>query len=210
MQKKAIRIITNSEYNSHTAPLFIKLNILPFDKIIEYKKTLFMHKVIHKNEHCTFDNTWKYNANRETGHALRNNFDLLIPAPRFEGYKRFPPYDFAKTWNSIDDLKNLPDYTIFKHWIYNKLLPPPPHLLSTNLSKLMIILLHSYFYCIGGVVVLGFVKPTLSSRNDVSTRPLWDPRATTPSRGLITPALHFTFCKTLWPGGGTRICETYP
>jgi hypothetical protein len=35
VQKKAIRIITNSNYNEHTAQLFRNLNILPFDKIIE-------------------------------------------------------------------------------------------------------------------------------------------------------------------------------
>ncbi len=29
--KKAVRIMSNSKYNDHTAPLFKKYNILPYD-----------------------------------------------------------------------------------------------------------------------------------------------------------------------------------
>jgi len=45
MQKKAIRVITNSDYRAHTDQLFKKLQILPFAKIIEQAKLLFMHSV---------------------------------------------------------------------------------------------------------------------------------------------------------------------
>jgi hypothetical protein len=34
LQKKAIRIICNANYNAHTGPLFYQSEILPFDKII--------------------------------------------------------------------------------------------------------------------------------------------------------------------------------
>jgi hypothetical protein len=33
VQKKAIRIITNSAYAAHTKPLFIQHALLPFDKL---------------------------------------------------------------------------------------------------------------------------------------------------------------------------------
>ncbi len=35
IQKKAIRIITNSSYTAHTAPLFAQLQILPYELIVK-------------------------------------------------------------------------------------------------------------------------------------------------------------------------------
>ncbi len=43
IQKKAIRIITDSTYTAHTAPLFDQLQILPYELIIKQAKLLFMH-----------------------------------------------------------------------------------------------------------------------------------------------------------------------
>jgi hypothetical protein len=45
VQKKAIRVITHSRYNDHTAPLLINLGILPYDKITEQSKLMFMHSI---------------------------------------------------------------------------------------------------------------------------------------------------------------------
>ncbi len=45
MQKKAIRIVTNAPYNSHTNPLFLEINVLPFDKLITLNRLLFMHAI---------------------------------------------------------------------------------------------------------------------------------------------------------------------
>jgi hypothetical protein len=41
-QKDAVRIVTLSPYNSHTEPLFKKLNILPLKQLIMYFKIQFM------------------------------------------------------------------------------------------------------------------------------------------------------------------------
>jgi hypothetical protein len=45
IQKKAIRIITGSTYNAHTAPLFLQHNILPYDNLITFSQLMFMHSV---------------------------------------------------------------------------------------------------------------------------------------------------------------------
>ena len=47
IQKKAIRIVTNSTYTAHTAPLFAQLQILPYELIVKQSKLLFMHSVEH-------------------------------------------------------------------------------------------------------------------------------------------------------------------
>ena len=47
IQKKAIRIVTNSSYHAHTAPLSAKHKILLLNKIILQAKLHFMHSISH-------------------------------------------------------------------------------------------------------------------------------------------------------------------
>ena len=101
LQKKAIRSITNSPYNSHTAPLFLSLNILPFDKIIYLQKALFMHSIHYKYQHVSFNTTWNLNINREYDHTLRNLNDFYLPLPRTDAFKRSTLYNLPKTWNEL-------------------------------------------------------------------------------------------------------------
>ena len=46
MQKKAIRIISNSGYLEHTAPLFKSLELLPLHKVFDLNCTLFYYKCL--------------------------------------------------------------------------------------------------------------------------------------------------------------------
>ena len=117
LQKKAIRIIENANYNDHTAPLFIQSGILPFEKILLNQKILFMHGIIHKHNNRTFENIWRTNEEREIGIDLRNANDLTLPTPHFEGFKKFPIFDFAKSWNEIGDMKYQSNFSIFKTWL---------------------------------------------------------------------------------------------
>ena len=60
-QKNAIRLISNDQYNSHTEPLFKKLEILRFEDLyktaqIEFMKAYLLEKVSH-----SFDNIWYIN-----------------------------------------------------------------------------------------------------------------------------------------------------
>ena len=47
LQKKIIRLITFSERLAHTEPIFLQLNILPIDKLIQDRIGLFMYKMFH-------------------------------------------------------------------------------------------------------------------------------------------------------------------
>ena len=49
LQKRAIRIITLSKYNDHTAPLFKKLNILTIKDILALQVLKLYYKFIHNN-----------------------------------------------------------------------------------------------------------------------------------------------------------------
>ena len=47
LQKRSVRIITHSHYRSHTEPLFSKLDILLFGKLVQYRISLTMFKFHH-------------------------------------------------------------------------------------------------------------------------------------------------------------------
>ena len=49
LQKRAIRIITLSKYNDHTAPLFKKLNLLTIKDILALQELKLYYKFIHNN-----------------------------------------------------------------------------------------------------------------------------------------------------------------
>ena len=44
VQKRAIRVISKSEYRAHTLPLFSKYKLLKFSDIVQFKTLLIMHK----------------------------------------------------------------------------------------------------------------------------------------------------------------------
>ena len=82
MQKSAIRIITGSSYNSHTEPLFKRLQILPLPDLISFSKLQFMHRFLQKFLPSSFNETWIKNSVRNIGEneiQLRNFFNCNMP-----------------------------------------------------------------------------------------------------------------------------------
>jgi hypothetical protein len=57
VQWKAIRIITHSNHNDHTAPLFKNLGIFPFGNIIEQSKLNLMNNIEFNYAPRAFANT---------------------------------------------------------------------------------------------------------------------------------------------------------
>ena len=101
IQKKAIRIVTNSSYNAHTNPLFKLHKILPYDLLIKQAQLTFMHSIEHKLAPASFDNTWIKNWEREPELNLRNANDFHLPQPRTETFKKNTFYSLPATWNSL-------------------------------------------------------------------------------------------------------------
>jgi Reverse transcriptase (RNA-dependent DNA polymerase) len=128
LQKKAIRLVTNSDYNAHTAELFTNLKVLPFEKLIKYKQLLFMHSIKYKLAPSSFNNMWLVNNEIERNYNLRLNDDFVLPYPRFEGFRKFPSYSFAKCWNEADEIRLQRNPLTFKIELKKQLLniPPPP------------------------------------------------------------------------------------
>jgi hypothetical protein len=103
MQKKAIRIVTNAPYNSHTNPLFLENNVLPFDKLITLTRLLFMHAIAYNYAPNTFANIWATNADCNIGHVLCDNDFFIIPHVRIDLFRRFPLYALPHEWNNLSE-----------------------------------------------------------------------------------------------------------
>jgi hypothetical protein len=121
IQKKAVRIITKSQYNEHTVPLFLATKILPINKIIKMSKLLFMHSVYYEYAPRSFNQTWLKNNQRQNEHNLRNYDDFTLPNPRIEQFKRFPIYSLPLEWNQAEVLTLYELRTTFKFALRDQL-----------------------------------------------------------------------------------------
>jgi len=115
IQKKAVRIVTNSKYNAHTTPLFFQHKILPFEKIIKMAKLQFMHSIYYEYAPVSFVNIWTKNNVRNLNQNLRNDELFMLPNPRIEFFKKMPMYSLPHEWNNSGDLKYYQNIAIFKH-----------------------------------------------------------------------------------------------
>ena len=125
-QKHAIRVVTNSKYNSHSEPLFKKCSVLPVTELIEYSKLLFMHKYEQRRLPNCFSGIWVKNQERRINmeRMLRNEEEYYLPMARTKMAERMPLYTFPSSWNSFQDdiLKIDSNEKNFKKGLKNALL----------------------------------------------------------------------------------------
>jgi hypothetical protein len=121
VQKKAIRIISKSTYNAHTAPIFQQLKILPLNLIIKNANLMFMHSIHNNYAPLSFQHVWHLNAARHGDRNLRNTDHYSLPHPRTDQFKRFPLYSLPLKWNKSEELSLYHNTTTFKHALRDKL-----------------------------------------------------------------------------------------
>jgi len=121
VQKKAIRVITNSNYNAHTAPLFVENKILPFEKLLKQGLLNFMHSIHFNYAPKSFEDVWNQNVDRNLNVTLRNDENYRVPIPRTEFFKKMPLYTLPNAWNSAGNLILLENKTTFKIAVKNEL-----------------------------------------------------------------------------------------
>ena len=117
VQKKAIRIMTGSNYNDHTGPLFFQHKILPLNQLLKQGKLIFMHSIYYGYAPKSFSNTWRKNNDRpgDLNLSLRNDNLFCIPAPRVEFFKRIPLYSLPHEWNRSENLMFYDNLFTFKN-----------------------------------------------------------------------------------------------
>jgi len=102
-QKEAVRIISKSKYLAHTEPIYKNLEILPFENIMQYNKTVFIQQVIYKHAPTFFHNLWLKNREmrQNMDRELRNDDDLYLPVAKTDNISRFPLFNCPKLWNDL-------------------------------------------------------------------------------------------------------------
>ena len=99
LQKRALRTICKANFNSHTEPLFRKLNILKLKDQYEYETMLFMNKYIRNKLPDSFKNTFRYNYEIQGNRSTRQSNLMHIDRFNSNFVCKLPMFEFPKTWN---------------------------------------------------------------------------------------------------------------
>ena len=102
MQKKCIRIITNSKFNAHTTLLFKKLNLLRLEDICALHDYKLCYKIMNNLTPEYFKFILSSN-NTSHGYNTRHTDDLRLPAVRHEFARNAIKYKLRKIYNNMPD-----------------------------------------------------------------------------------------------------------
>ena len=102
LQKKGIRFVCNSKYNSHTEPLFKKERLLKFDDVYQAQCLKIMHRKIHNKLHSY--HTSKLPTNFEiTKKDTRKKNDICVPLLKTKITKMNSiNFKVGTSWNELD------------------------------------------------------------------------------------------------------------
>ena len=104
VQKKIIRIISNSSFNAHSAPLFLDLNVLPLNKIYVSAVLIFMYKLRNNALPATdlFKDMFQYNHSHHQ-YNTRQRTNVHTPVSHLSLAYRSIRFSGVNLWNSLPD-----------------------------------------------------------------------------------------------------------
>ena len=106
LQKKAVRICTNSTYLSHTNPLFHKLKVFKIHDINTLQIALFMFKYNKELLPPVFSNFFSYNKNIHS-YPTRSRNDIHLNNPKNLLAHKSLRHHGPEIWNSLPvDIKS--------------------------------------------------------------------------------------------------------
>ena len=79
LQKKAIRVVTNNTYKSHTEPISKEYGLLNVNDMFLLNKLKFLHKLYHNNLPVYFEGYWEHLTKTKLEYNLRSR---MLPVPR--------------------------------------------------------------------------------------------------------------------------------
>lgn len=123
-QKKILRIITHSPRLAHTAPMFVRYNILHFHQLYTYHSLLLAHKAYNKNLPPIVHTTLC--PEQHQAYHLRNEYNIPLNFRHLTISRFGPKYNLPRIFNNIPiNLKSINSFLLFKKRIklYVKNLP---------------------------------------------------------------------------------------
>ena len=104
LQKRMIRLISDSDYLEHTDPLFYRLKILKINDIYKYFAGIYMHKSLKMNKYRT-----QHSLNTRNRNLAQPVFQSLTLGQQSISYMG------PKTWNNFpDDIRCIDSLKVFK------------------------------------------------------------------------------------------------
>jgi len=114
LQKKVLRLITKSDYLSHTTPIFRGLKILTVFDIYKLQLGIFVFKCFHELLPTTFMSFFNLN-NQFHSHNTRNSDAIHFDYPRLALNTKSVRFTGALFWNSLEPrLRSVPTLSRFK------------------------------------------------------------------------------------------------
>ena len=104
LQKRAIRVISNSKYNSHTEPLFKKLKLLKLTDIFNCQQIKFYHKYLNNKLPEYFTDIFTRLNNSTQNYSTRNRDNISFEKVKHEYAKKRIRYCIPNTLNNCPDL----------------------------------------------------------------------------------------------------------
>ena len=102
LQKQAIRLITHSNYLSHTLPLFLRLKIIPIVFQFKINKILLAYKAIHNIAPDYLANSFQTTVGEASGRNTREAGSNKLHIPPYEGqYSKSFNISAKLLWNSV-------------------------------------------------------------------------------------------------------------
>ena len=114
LQKKAVRLVNNSQYLDHSDPIFNSLKILTVHKVFKLNCLIFIYKCLKKDKFPDFKNRFIKNSDFYS-YSMRNNHLYRIPWERLDVCRNSYFVQGLTLWNLLDDtVKSSTNLDIFK------------------------------------------------------------------------------------------------
>jgi len=100
LQKKAVRIISQSKYNSHSEPIFKTLKLLKIQDIYKLQQLKIIHKIINKSIPKYFETMNLIFFHDIHTHNTRHKNTALVPKIKHEFARNCIRYDMPRIMNN--------------------------------------------------------------------------------------------------------------
>ena len=102
LQKRALRLITNSHYFANSEPLFYKLKSLKVNDIHTFQTAIFMHKYTYNQLPISFNDLFTPNSNIHN-YPTRRSSDYHLQNPRIILAQKSIKHHGPDVWNSLPE-----------------------------------------------------------------------------------------------------------
>ena len=110
LQRKAIRVVTNSKYNSHTQPLFHKVKSLTIKDLYTLRCAKIGLKIALNKANDGLASCFRVITSNTTNTRSGENCRLYVPHARIKMTQRMPQYQIPEIWNELPE--NLKQYGV--------------------------------------------------------------------------------------------------